>query len=192
MNKIVDGALYMRHLADEKLTANNNNKFLPKNGNNEPALFFVLSATQSVMSHTLDKRVRSGFWKSLDYLKNNSSTFSQELFEVKDDEEQRAKLQDICDLLLAAGYFRVRLKGLSAFDKVCINNTIIKIYFTFKTHLLFVRLLEAWSGAWNFVQLMLMSTSCFEKTSTLVKRCRFLLSKLFNVSYCFKNALPPY
>ncbi|XP_046457734.1 coiled-coil domain-containing protein 93-like isoform X1 [Daphnia pulex] len=42
----------------------------------------------------------------------------RELFEVKDDEEQRAKLQDICDLLLAAGYFRVRLKGLSAFDKV--------------------------------------------------------------------------
>ena len=145
------------------------------------------------MSHTMDKRVTSaGFWKSLDYLKNNSSTFSQELFEVKDDEEQRAKLQDICDLLLAAGYFRVRLKGLSAFDKVCINNTIIKIYFTFKTHVLFVRLLEAWSGAWNFVQLMLMSTSCFEKTSTLVKRCRFLLSKSFNVSYCFKNALPHY
>ncbi|KAI9557841.1 hypothetical protein GHT06_014590 [Daphnia sinensis] len=40
------------------------------------------------------------------------------LFHIKDDEEQKAKLQDICDLLLAAGYFRVRLKGLSAFDKV--------------------------------------------------------------------------
>ena len=39
--------------------------------------------------------------------------------------------------------------------------------------LYFVRLLEAWSGAWNFVQLMLMSTSCFEKTSTLVKRCKY-------------------
>jgi hypothetical protein len=37
---------------------------------------------------------------------------------VKDDEEQKAKLQDICDILMAAGYFRARLKGLSAFDKV--------------------------------------------------------------------------
>jgi len=43
---------------------------------------------------------------------------NRELFEIKDDEEQKSKLQDICDLLLAAGYFRVRLKGISAFDKV--------------------------------------------------------------------------
>jgi hypothetical protein len=40
---------------------------------------------------------------------------------VKDDEEQQARLVDICDLLLAAGYFRVRLKGLSAFDKVIVH-----------------------------------------------------------------------
>ncbi|CAJ0586880.1 unnamed protein product, partial [Mesorhabditis spiculigera] len=34
------------------------------------------------------------------------------------DEEERAKLQDCVDLLVAAGYFRARVKGLSAFDRV--------------------------------------------------------------------------
>lgn len=39
-------------------------------------------------------------------------------FEVREDEEQGVKLGQIIDLLLAAGYFRVRIKGLSSFDKV--------------------------------------------------------------------------
>jgi hypothetical protein len=34
------------------------------------------------------------------------------------DPEQRKKFQEICDLLLAAGYFRVRIQGLGEFDKV--------------------------------------------------------------------------
>ena len=55
------------------------------------------------------------------FFKINFIFFIQELFEVKDDEEQQARLVDICDLLLAAGYFRVRLKGLSAFDKVIVH-----------------------------------------------------------------------
>lgn len=38
--------------------------------------------------------------------------------EVREDEEQSVKLQEIIDLLLAAGYFRARIKGLSSFDKV--------------------------------------------------------------------------
>ncbi|XP_063239484.1 coiled-coil domain-containing protein 93 isoform X2 [Bacillus rossius redtenbacheri] len=38
--------------------------------------------------------------------------------DVREDEEQRAKQQEIIDLLVAAGYFRARIKGLSAFDKV--------------------------------------------------------------------------
>ena len=37
----------MRHLADEKQTENNNNKFLPKNENNEPSLLF------RVVSHSV-------------------------------------------------------------------------------------------------------------------------------------------
>jgi len=41
-------------------------------------------------------------------------------FEVREDEEQAVKLGQIIDLLLAAGYFRVRIKGLSSFDKVII------------------------------------------------------------------------
>jgi hypothetical protein len=39
-------------------------------------------------------------------------------FDVREDEEQGVKLNQIIDLLLAAGYFRARIKGLSSFDKV--------------------------------------------------------------------------
>lgn len=37
---------------------------------------------------------------------------------MREDEEQKIKLQEIIDLLVAAGYFRARIKGLSSFDKV--------------------------------------------------------------------------
>jgi hypothetical protein len=37
---------------------------------------------------------------------------------VREDEEQKVKFQEIVDLLVAAGYFRARIKGLSSFDKV--------------------------------------------------------------------------
>lgn len=39
-------------------------------------------------------------------------------YDIREDEEQNVKLQEIIDLLVAAGYFRARIKGLSAFDKV--------------------------------------------------------------------------
>ena len=99
---------------------------------------------------------------------------------MKDDEEQRAKLQDICDLLLAAGYFRVRVKGLSAFDKVSCFYIPLNI-FVFITTLTFLfsyllRWLEASSGALSYVLLMWMSISSFVKTSILEKRCEFHLS----------------
>ncbi|XP_025093144.1 coiled-coil domain-containing protein 93-like isoform X1 [Pomacea canaliculata] len=38
--------------------------------------------------------------------------------ETREDEEQNVKLQETIELLLAAGYFRARIKGLSPFDKV--------------------------------------------------------------------------
>ncbi|XP_054274770.1 coiled-coil domain-containing protein 93 isoform X1 [Macrosteles quadrilineatus] len=38
--------------------------------------------------------------------------------ETREDEEQSVKQQEIIDLLYAAGYFRARIKGLSAFDKI--------------------------------------------------------------------------
>ena len=38
--------------------------------------------------------------------------------DVREDEEQDVKLRECIDLLLAAGYFRARIKGLSPFDKV--------------------------------------------------------------------------
>lgn len=37
--------------------------------------------------------------------------------ETREDEEQNVKLQETIELLLAAGYFRARIKGLSPFDK---------------------------------------------------------------------------
>lgn len=54
--------------------------------------------------------------------------------ETREDEEQSVKLAEILELLLAAGYFRARIKGLSPFDKVwqtlptCTNQ--IKVCFT--------------------------------------------------------------
>lgn len=38
--------------------------------------------------------------------------------DVREDEEQVVKLGEIVELLVAAGYFRARIKGLSDFDKV--------------------------------------------------------------------------
>ncbi|XP_073864990.1 coiled-coil domain-containing protein 93 isoform X9 [Macaca fascicularis] len=38
--------------------------------------------------------------------------------ETREDEEQNVKLTEILELLVAAGYFRARIKGLSPFDKV--------------------------------------------------------------------------
>ncbi|CAK8676877.1 unnamed protein product [Clavelina lepadiformis] len=48
--------------------------------------------------------------------------------ETREDEEQEVRFKEIIDLLIAAGYFRARIKGLSPFDKVvggmtwCITN----------------------------------------------------------------------
>lgn len=39
-------------------------------------------------------------------------------FDVREDEEQSVKLKEITELLVAAGYFRGRIKGLSDFDRV--------------------------------------------------------------------------
>ena len=38
--------------------------------------------------------------------------------DIREDEEQSVKLKESIDLLLAAGYFRARIKGLSPFDKI--------------------------------------------------------------------------
>lgn len=41
--------------------------------------------------------------------------------ETREDEEQNVKMAETIELLLAAGYFRARIKGLSPFDKVLIK-----------------------------------------------------------------------
>ncbi|KAG0729147.1 Coiled-coil domain-containing protein 93 [Chionoecetes opilio] len=38
--------------------------------------------------------------------------------DVREDEDQSVKLSEIVELLVAAGYFRARIKGLSPFDKI--------------------------------------------------------------------------
>lgn len=38
--------------------------------------------------------------------------------DIREDEEQNVKLRESIDLLLAAGYFRARIKGLTPFDKI--------------------------------------------------------------------------
>lgn len=53
-----------------------------------------------------------------DVPKRLSRTSESTEADVREDEEQTTKFQEIIDLLVAAGYFRARIKGLSNFDKV--------------------------------------------------------------------------
>ena len=47
-----------------------------------------------------------------------SPSLSPSQVDIREDEEQSVKLKESIDLLLAAGYFRARIKGLSPFDKI--------------------------------------------------------------------------
>lgn len=57
-------------------------------------------------------------WKH--FIFNIFIDFVYDKVETREDEEQNVKLQETIELLLAAGYFRARIKGLSSFDKACI------------------------------------------------------------------------
>jgi hypothetical protein len=50
------------------------------------------------------------------------------LYDVREDEEQMIKMQEIIDLLVAGGYFRARIKGLNNFDKVIKKILIIRYF----------------------------------------------------------------
>ncbi|XP_046603725.1 coiled-coil domain-containing protein 93 isoform X2 [Neodiprion virginianus] len=50
--------------------------------------------------------------------KRSAKTLESAEADVREDEEQAVKFQEIIDLLVAAGYFRARIKGLTSFDKV--------------------------------------------------------------------------
>lgn len=50
--------------------------------------------------------------------KCESNTAREGQVDIREDEEQGLKLSEIVELLVAAGYFRARIKGLSPFDKV--------------------------------------------------------------------------
>ncbi|OZC11979.1 hypothetical protein X798_01160 [Onchocerca flexuosa] len=47
-----------------------------------------------------------------------SNLISAREFDIREDEEQLAKLQDIIDLLVAAGYFRALIKSIPHFDRI--------------------------------------------------------------------------
>lgn len=53
-----------------------------------------------------------------DVVQKTAKTSEATEADVREDEEQGVKFQEIIDLLVAAGYFRARIKGLSNFDKV--------------------------------------------------------------------------
>ncbi|KAA8588450.1 hypothetical protein FQN60_001644 [Etheostoma spectabile] len=72
-------------------------------------LQFIMAAATSVFH-----RVRTGSKIGAQY--DQEGNLIQ--VETREDEEQSVKLAEILELLLAAGYFRARIKGLSPFDKM--------------------------------------------------------------------------
>ncbi|XP_054471730.1 coiled-coil domain-containing protein 93, partial [Anoplopoma fimbria] len=74
------------------------------------SLQFIMAAAATSVFH----RVRTGSKIGAQY--DQDGHLIQ--VETREDEEQSVKLAEILELLLAAGYFRARIKGLSPFDKV--------------------------------------------------------------------------
>lgn len=62
-------------------------------------------------------------------------------FDVREDEEQLVKLQEIIDLLVAGGYFRARIKGVDHFDKVILKIIFQLLCYFIKFIISFYRLL---------------------------------------------------
>ncbi|XP_038575647.1 coiled-coil domain-containing protein 93 isoform X4 [Micropterus salmoides] len=75
------------------------------------------STLQFIMAASVFHRLRTGSKIGV-----HTAQYDQEgnliQVETREDEEQSVKLAEILELLLAAGYFRARIKGLSPFDKV--------------------------------------------------------------------------
>uniref|UniRef100_A0A915ERR8 Coiled-coil domain-containing protein 93 n=1 Tax=Ditylenchus dipsaci TaxID=166011 RepID=A0A915ERR8_9BILA len=46
------------------------------------------------------------------------SNASKGQFDIREDEEQYVKLVECLDMLISAGYFRAKIQGLNAFDKI--------------------------------------------------------------------------
>lgn len=50
--------------------------------------------------------------------KNADNKGNFQIYDVREDPEQIAKMSEISELLVAGGYFRARIKGLHNFDKI--------------------------------------------------------------------------
>ncbi|KAJ8013047.1 hypothetical protein DPEC_G00049250 [Dallia pectoralis] len=74
----------------------------------------MLSCTSNIETTAISERVRTGSKVGAQY--DQEGNLIQ--VETREDEEQSVKLSEILELLLAAGYFRARIKGLGSFDKV--------------------------------------------------------------------------
>ncbi|RWS16258.1 coiled-coil domain-containing protein 93-like protein [Dinothrombium tinctorium] len=71
------------------------------------------TAVESGVGHIFESRSNKGGDE------RNTDSFGNYLkTDVRENEEQFEKLSEIIDILVAAGYFRARIKGLSDFDKV--------------------------------------------------------------------------
>lgn len=57
--------------------------------------------------------------------KNIDSKGNNLIYDIREDEEQIKKMNEICELLVAGGYFRARIKGLHNFDKVWFHILIV-------------------------------------------------------------------
>ena len=53
------------------------------------------------------------------------------IYDIREDEEQISKMNEISELLVAGGYFRARIKGLHNFDKVLMMIILISEYYCF-------------------------------------------------------------
>ena len=60
-------------------------------------------------------KLRSHNWNSEFSSQNDTK---MQIYDVREDEEQIRKMEEISELLIVAGYFRARIKGLHNFDKI--------------------------------------------------------------------------
>lgn len=97
---------------------------------------------------------------------------------MREDPEQRAKCDETMELLLAAGYFRVRIKGLSDFDKVIIPFARRIVHARARTG----RSSAGSRGAFKHATSPWISTCSIKRTPSSVKRCMLTARSPYRIS----------
>ena len=104
--------------------------------------------------------------------KNVDSKGNFLIYDVREDEEQIAKMNEISELLLAGGYFRARIKGLHNFDKVWI------LYLSLNVSLIYcfvIRLLVEFVGQFKCAMLTWMLIYSTKRRFLLVRKCKLIV-----------------